>query len=538
MNISTAPIRIAALFAWVLLCGAVAAVRPESVAVRLDASAGRLRVVLPAGVSVEAPKEAEGREILIRFAQPAEVSRLEELPALSAGWVENASGGYDSLLLRTSRAVEIDVVSSETETVVLVMPAVRNEADSGTDDGKEQLRLQLLRARWKVETGRTGAASDDLRALSGSHPADPDVLASRANLDLQMGRWRRADGLYARVLSLSPGNEDVADARRRLHREQGPRATVEYTRKDVSDGWREDVLRASGQALLGGGLRAGIAADEDFVETGRIRRADGGLGRFDGVRRRAEMYLQQNFEDGTQLSGSFFLDRRNRGAGLGVSRGDTAGSTRVAAEYRRPYWEFVEGLVDGGFRDRLEAYREQRISRRLSGWVQGAVNRYGLDTRQSAGLDTHESDPAESNPGTRSRMASSAGISGGLTCVLSNRPNLALQYGFDGEYRRSIHSRLSLEGELYSPIPLVSREVHAFDIAMGGTLHRSLRMDGFAGFALDRLGGTGPYLGMRFVGSLSRSIDAEADFERRLSSVNTGSVVNRLTGRVVWKLGR
>jgi hypothetical protein len=155
---------------------------------------------------------------------------------------------------------------------------------------------------------------------------------------------------------------------------------------------------------------------------------------------------------------------------------------------------------------------------RWNGWIQAALNGYGL--------------------GSLGKTAGSAGVSGGLNYLLAKVPSLTLQYGFDGEYRTSIRFLVDPGGVPFAPIPLVSREVHALDLAAGYSLPRGFRVDGFAGFAVDRLGGTGPYLGLKIVGEVSKRLEVQGDYERRLDSVNTGSVVDRMTGRLLWKVGR
>jgi hypothetical protein len=52
-------------------------------------------------------------------------------------------------------------------------------------------------------------------------------------------------------------------------------------------------------------------------------------------------------------------------------------------------------------------------------------------------------------------------------------------------------------------------------------------LDGFSGFAFDRLGGRGPFYGGRARLQLRGGFEAHAWFERRLNSVATGQVVNR-----------
>jgi hypothetical protein len=88
---------------------------------------------------------------------------------------------------------------------------------------------------------------------------------------------------------------------------------------------------------------------------------------------------------------------------------------------------------------------------------------------------------------------------------------------------------------VFYPIPLVSREVHAPGVSLFRRLGRSLRADCFAGFAVDRLSGSGPFLEARLSGELGRGFEGGIAFERRLNSVNTGEVVHRLSARLTWK---
>ena len=99
--------RVVEMLFWGLLAGYAVPVRSETVAIRLDRSADRLQVVLLSRASVESGHDADGREVLIRFPHAAEISRLDELIAAAPDWIENASSGYDTLLLRAAREVEM-----------------------------------------------------------------------------------------------------------------------------------------------------------------------------------------------------------------------------------------------------------------------------------------------------------------------------------------------------------------------------------------------------------------------------------------------
>jgi hypothetical protein len=73
------------------------------------------------------------------------------------------------------------------------------------------------------------------------------------------------------------------------------------------------------------------------------------------------------------------------------------------------------------------------------------------------------------------------------------------------------------------------------DALIARPINHYLRTGGFAGFALDRLGGSGPVFGLNLNCTLSSRLELQLDFERRLNSVNTGEVMNLLSGHLIWK---
>jgi hypothetical protein len=233
------------------------------------------------------------------------------------------------------------------------------------------------------------------------------------------------------------------------------------------------------------------------------------------MRHRAEIFAQQISANGSRFIESLYLAGDGPGTAFAFTRPDWRGSTRVAVEYRRPYWEYVQGLLDGGRRDRMEIQRDQRLARHVNVWAAVSLNRYGV-------LD---------DPGA----AESVGLSGAVIYLLRRDGSVALQYGFDGEFRTAIKSLTDKSGQVFHPIPMVSREVHAPGVSVFRQLGPSLRADCFAGFAVDRLSGSGPFLEARLAGELGRRFEGSIGFERRLNSVNTGEVVHRLSARLTWK---
>jgi len=262
-------------------------------------------------------------------------------------------------------------------------------------------------------------------------------------------------------------------------------------------------------------LKAGFAFNQNHVTVGELRGPEGELTSVDANRRHVEMFLQHDTEGGARIKGSFYANTKTAGLGFQWNNPGLRWTTEIQVHYRRPFWEFIESIVDAGTRDRLEASREQRLTSKLNGWIIGALNRYRLD-----GGD---------------HVASSGSLNAGLDYVLAKKPLLGLQYGFDGEYRSTIETRRDPSGIPYFPIPLYSREVHSLNLHLGADIGRRLHAEGFGGYSKDRLGGSGPLFGANAFYHLSQAFDLKLDFERRLNSVNTGEVVYQLFGQLIWK---
>ncbi|MBM3788730.1 MAG: tetratricopeptide repeat protein, partial [Acidobacteria bacterium] len=418
-----------------------------------------------------------------------------------------ASRGFDSVLLRAARDVDFTVAAEGHAIVVTLIPAAPPVPPGPS------LRMELLQARIFLEDGRTIEAYRILSRLSHQYPGDVRVLAGLAGMQERIGRWRDAESLYDAALRAAPENQDIRDSREALRRRQGPSLSFETRHRAVADAWSETAVAFLGETQARDHLRAGFALEHNTVSAGRVLRPDGRHGDFSGGRGRGEMYLQHEAEGGSAVRGALLAGYRSAGFGLTYSRPDIRGLIRVRIDVRRSFWEFIETIVDGGTRDRVEVAREHRFIPRLQGWAAAAWNRYSI--------------------GSASYAAAAGSLSGGLDYLVMKEPELRLQYGFDGEYGSDGSAAASPEHPRYS-LPLHSREVHLLNLYAAGSVAENVRAEGFAGFAKDRLGGSGPFLGANVTMMLPAGLNLRVDFERRLNSVNTGEVVHQIAGQLIW----
>ncbi len=507
-------------FGWFLmiacfgLCFTVAA--EAGVILKADATDAELRLQFHWPNSVTVQSSLKGRDLLLQFSHALDCPAADTLPELAPEWIEAVSKGYDSLLIRAARDIEYSLQTGGEAIALIITPYFKAAATSELEAEQGLVRLQLLRVQLLIETDRVLEAQQLVDSLAARYPQNPLVLASRASLEERSGRWRRADALYDTALQTVPGNEDILEVRQVLLQDFRPEIEVDMGPKVVADAWNEFRLQAKGTMFLRNYLRIGFEFTQNRVALEELRQQGGELGSYrTGDRQKAEIFMQHDTEGGVRIRGSLYINDRTAGAGFRWNKPDLRGATTVQIDYGRPYWEFVESILDGGTRDRIEASREHRLTSKLNGWIIGAYNRYRLNGNE--------------------HVASSAGFNAGLDYLLAKKPLSGLQYGFDGEYRSYIETRRDSSGAGYFPIPLYNREVHSLNLHFGTDVGQRMQTEGFVGFSKDRLGGSGPFYGATVFYHLSTEFGLKLDFERRLNSVNTGEVVYQLFGKLIWK---
>jgi hypothetical protein len=448
---------------------------------------------------VEHTASVNGRELLLQFNRAIETPENTVLPEQLPLWIESVVLGFDTMLIRASRDVTYDVRAEGDALVIRLDTAPAREPVSGPEAEEGELRLQILRAQLLTARRQHGLAQHLLEELIANHPGNVPALSNLAQLEQQIGRWRRSSGLLDRVLQIDPHNEEARELRSEVLAEHASRIRAEAEIKSVSAGRTEHISRFSAHALLKSDLRLGMAVDYNHTTSSS------------GIynRQRTELYLRRDFQRGSDIRLSGFGTRGQVGGGFRYSRTDYTGNFHAQAEYRRPFWEFLESIAGYGVRDRAEIHRNQRLDRMFDSRLTVALNRYGIDGNEN--------------------IARSLAFDGGISrAVLHSNPHLALEYSFDKE---------SVRGLDPGTIPLVSREVHAASIMGQVRFTRRLAAEGFWGFVRDRLGehAQGPVVGSRLTRAGSSRLGFQFWFERRRNSVATGQIVNRAGAHVYWR---
>jgi hypothetical protein len=480
--------------------------------IHLEEETGCTVVILSWSVGSEPEPMIEGRDLLLRFSEPFEIRDPLSLQPADSSSLESIVQGYDTLLIRAGKPVNF-VVKTEGKNTTIQLEA-RSGLEGHPSGRGAELRLDLLKAELLTKTGRLKEADSLLRHLREEHPESPEVLGSLASLESSLQLNRKASEHYQQALGHQPENEDFAEALEVLESPRKPRVGFSFESKTVTKAQDERIAGIEAESRLSPYTTLGFEYETNQVEIDSVRLADGSISSFRGTRRRSELFLSYLPESGGILKTSVLADGSSIGAGLRFQRPDYLGSSEVAVDYKRLNWDFVEGIVSRTTRDRIQLRRIHRIEGGLSILGSFAGNRYHTSIHHSA--------------------ASSVGFEAVGRYQLDAFP-ISFEYGIESEYRISSKTLTDELGLVYSPVPLISREIHFVDTSFWKKWNSSCWTDGFAGYSVDRLGGSGPFAGVKLRCEPRQGLGGTIWFDQRLHTVDTSQIVLRLGGTLFWR---
>jgi len=428
-------------------------------------------------------------------------------------WVGYVTQGHDVVLLSAKPEYVLDVVRRQNGGLMIVPR--KDEANAPQQaDAQSRLRYELLKARIELETGEQYTASNRLQKLLPEYPQDSQLLGFTANAENYVGRWQHALTLLRRAHEIAPENEDIAILKHSIEREHAQHIKLDHEWRSLGD-HDEQITTLSGFATLSEGMDIGAVVQNDAVDSATLRRADGRVGSYSKSRQRGEVFGRYIDEAGTTYKLSLLANNDTLGVGAYVDFINKLGISGFAAELRRPYWEFVEGVLDDATRDRLEIHHMARIDQHLTVEADASVNRYNVKTDND--------------------VASSAGIGATVGYQFMDDPQLSVLYGLDAEYELDHDERTDAAGALYRPFPFRSREVHSLALAGRYDFTPQTYADFLAGYAVDRLGGNGPVAEVRLTHEITDNLEAQARAFYGLGAGETDDDVTRVGAYLMYR---
>ena len=454
------------------------------------------------------------REVMLAYnpATTPDPSVNETTPS-AYEWISYVTQGHDVVLVSAKPDYVLEVVRRH-DGGLMVVPRKDEALAPQQLEAQSRLRYELLQARIELETGEQYTAANRLGKLLPDYPQDSQLLGFTANAENYVGRWQHALKLLRQAHEISPENEDIAILKHSIEREHAQHVKLDHEWRALGD-HDEQITTLSGFATVSDGMDIGAVIQNNFVDSATLRRADGRLGSYSDDKQRAEIFGRYIDDEGTTYKASLFANNDELGLGGYVDFINRLGISGIAVEWKRPYWEFVEGVLDDATRDRVEIHHTARIDRHITLEADAGVNRYNVDGDSDA--------------------ASSAGFSATVGYQFSEDPIMAVLYGLDAEYELDHEDRTDATGASYRPFPFRSREVHSLALAGRYDFTEQTYAEYLAGYAFDRLGGNGPVAELRVTHEITDDLEVQGRAFYGLGAGETDDDVSRVGAYLMYR---
>lgn len=470
------------------------------------------------GPSPRIEASADPAEIVLRFAGPVDGEKAEALARMWPDLVDFVSTGYDQILIRGKGALQarLETTAVGTRLLLQAAPAAAGPADNGIRESL--LRRELTLVRLDAARGETLAARQRLERLAAQYGDRADILAAMADLEEQRGNLRPARDMYRRAGQLDGDNEYYSDAAHRTGRAAAPFLRLDGDVANVKNGDRQEIRLLQGQAAIGPRTDAGFNMESRRIEVNTASNLDGSARSLvDTTKERVELYASHSFEmGGTGRAALYQGPEGVPGGALAYTLRDSRESTSLGFTYRKPYWELVSGLLNGGTQDIAELRHERQFGEAWSTSGSVRYSRYGVD------------DDGD--------VAKSLGILATLRRVLPFEfAETSIGYAFDSEYLHT-QDRHTIGNALFRPLAITTKEIHSLDITLGREILDGTRLDLFTGYAHDRYNDGGPFLGatLAFTGADRFEAGLRASRAKALSR-GEQSDVSRVGAYALWR---
>lgn len=494
-------------------------------------------LVLPRDNVVSVRNSQVAHELVIKFKTMADGKQpvIQELNANKPSWLRTAVTSYDSVLLVADNGISLSSDFANTtatdaftisgyvaeEKAKPVSTARKNARMS--DDAVGAMRMEILRAQLELQTGNQSDARERLMRLNEQYPNNPGILAALSSVEWYMGYSQSALENVEKSLALSPQNEAAIKLRDKIKESRRSFAKVDVEGQLLDDD-TQIIVQLHGEKRVDNKNAVGIIADNNLLSAQGVRRSNGDIGDYDAFRTRQDLYWRHDFDNGDQTRLSAYFNEKDVGVGGQYLTRYAYGDIAVDAEYHKPNWDFIEGVLDFANRDRVAYNQNFRIRNDIAPNIQVAYNRYNLDG---------EDDVARSVTATGVARLPLYYLDSGID------RRLFMEYGLDAEYREETQRGIDGIGISYLLYPLVTREVHYLTLGWRQEIENRFidpsYWEIFGGYAYDRFGGDGPYIGGRWVEQLDANKEFQLRFSQSIGFKDSSASAFRVGGYFKWK---
>lgn len=253
--------------------------------------------------------------------------------------------------------------------------------------------ITLMRIACKVAHKEYFAADEMFRELQAHYPDNPSAAVARSTYYASFSNWRAQLANLDKALEYYKEDTDLLEEQQRVLREHGSFVENQSGLKLGDNGNREFIIDNRSEVRLIDGLRIGTVYTLDFAKLSDVAFRDGDIDNYSGIRKKAEVYLQQDFMNGDSARVTYYDQEGIPGVGGSYKMLDYWGDTKLEGAFRSPYWDLPQAIAEKGSKSYIELERVLRPTESLTISGKGALNSYGLehddDLARSMSLGAH-----------------------------------------------------------------------------------------------------------------------------------------------------
>lgn len=458
----------------------------------------------------------DGREVLVEFRGALPDGEAERLSRTLGPLLEYYSEGYGAVRFRLSAPATASL-TGKTGAVEIVPHAAPPSAE-------DVRRLELLEAREQAHDGDVATARTRLAALVAARPGDIEPVLALAEIETGAGRWQNALGLYDGVRNLFPEAIDVSRERSILALGHAPTLRADGAATFGPNGERAQTVTLAADLPLGERWRAGLSIQTSHDEIRGLRRSGTDvLADYGQTKLLVGASLERTWNTASDTTRvNLFAAPRTVGGALKQEFTSRFGDTAIGAFYHQPYWGTVMAFAADARRDQVGFAQTIPLPDLWQLQFGAGLVRYGIPAR----------DDVNSGP------SALAGLSKGIgdRWLPFDGMQLRLGYRLEAEYLSSAATGPSASGPL-ALLDTRRREIHSF-YAESALPVGPGTVSAVFGYALDRYGGGGPQVNLRYAGGQTGdrlSFSAEAGIEPSLDL--RPRTLFHIGGSAVWRFG-
>jgi len=443
----------------------------------------------------------KNEDLYLSFNQPIDNNILQLIPEKLPSLIKNVEYAYDSVLFVLQPNV-LYVISYQTNgiTLKLLSNSSNNQLLEAKNKGTEvklQSRLSYLEALTQLKLGKTQLARENLTRLVNANSSNSEYQHSLAQLELTMGDWQGALSRYNYLLKNDPSNPDIKEARVAIFKTFGDNfsANSRFQKLAQSTSLWQNTLRVKHNYHKHWSLF--FKMDSRKMQIDNVQYPDGEIKEFNSAKGFVDIGLKNNYPNyGLQYTGYF--SENNIGAKFVTYAGAPNSRINFGVSYSEPFLDYPEAIVGNATSNKLHLGYNYRFATDIFTQYRLSVRQYNIDdlsdTSRSVQLNVDVKIP-----------------------MVFSQYQLYAAYHLEVESVGEHKKQIKRNGEIYTPLLILDREVHQLEILIKRTIKKKWTFHASTGYIFDRLNSQAPFFSFSFTYSVLSAFEVGVNLYNSLA---------------------